>query len=226
MTRFREFIEDVRKAHPEDQFLADFAESCRVNPAKARAYRTYDDALRVLDTHSWHILKGKAIRDYRNHRRGQLKQPFFNQLNEAFAYGYLTRQGCTHVEILQESNTPTPDIRYVEAGALKHCEVKSIGLSDAEIQRRESGEVHETSYERLDNGFLNKLSSAIGKAKAQIDSQGTDGLVYLIVRFDDMAPDYQGYKRQLREYFRKHDIRDVYIKFGLRGSRRICAPSS
>lgn len=49
-------------------------------------YQVYNNALIVLDDESWKILKEKALQHYFDHRRGQKKQSFFNQLNEAFAY--------------------------------------------------------------------------------------------------------------------------------------------
>jgi len=136
MKRIRELIETVTRVYPQDRFFLDFEESCRTNAAKGAAYRTYNDALQVLDGQSWQILKDKAVAHFRDHRRGQLKQGFFNQLNEAFAYRFLVRRGCIGVVMLPERGASTPDIRYVEAGWVKHCEVKTLGLSDEEIHRR------------------------------------------------------------------------------------------
>ena len=99
MTRIRELVAAVRKKHPDDSFFAGFEESCRINKKKERAYRTYDDALKVLDAKSWQILKGKAIDHFLNHRNGQLKQGFFNQLNEAFAYRHLRQQNYLNIRL-------------------------------------------------------------------------------------------------------------------------------
>jgi hypothetical protein len=93
MSRIRELVNVVSRTHPNDRFFDRFEESCRSNPAKMKAYRTYEDALRLLDFESWNILKVKAIAHFLDHRSGQLKQGFFNQLNEAFAYRHLLRQG-------------------------------------------------------------------------------------------------------------------------------------
>lgn len=125
--------------------------------------------------------------------------------------------------MLPEENVRTPDIRYREAGQLKHCEVKTIGLSDAEIGRRQSRGVLRTGYSaQLDSGFLNKFSSVVATAKARISARKTDGLVYLVVLFDDMALDhYPDYRRQLISFCREKEIRDVYIKVGPRWFRRI-----
>jgi hypothetical protein len=178
MRRVRELIADVVRAHPNDSFFDRFEESCGENPAKRKAYRTYDDALRLLDSTSWKILKAKAIAHFRDHRRGQHKQGFFNQLNEAFAYRHLVRQGFTAVRMVPEQGRRVPDIRYRDGRHIKHCEVKAIGISDEEISRRESfNKAFNNVYCRLEEGFFKKLASDIGNAKAQIAAQGTGGLV-------------------------------------------------
>ena len=222
MKRIRELIETVASVYPQDQFFLGFEESCRSNAAKRAAYRTYDDALQVLDLQSWHILKGKAVAHFRDHRQGQLKQGFFNQLNEAFAYRFLVRRGCTEVLMLPERGLPTPDIRYVEAGRLKHCEVKTLGLSDAEIHRRKSQEVFTNAYVELGEGFFRKLAKSVDAAEDQIATQGTSGLVYLVVIWDDIALDYYPeYRRQVVSFCCDQNMRNVYVKVGLRGNRRV-----
>ncbi len=86
MKRIRELVAEIRKTYPADDFFADFEESCRIEPLKRNHYRSYNDALGMLDDESWNILKEKAIEHFYNERVGQRKQAFFNQLNEAFAY--------------------------------------------------------------------------------------------------------------------------------------------
>jgi hypothetical protein len=161
MKRVRELIEAVRLAHPKDRFFDRFVESCRENPGKRKAYRTYDDAFRVLDPISWQVLKQKAIAHFRDHRKGQLKQGFFNQLNEAFAYRHLVRQGYRNVELLRESGHPVPDLRYNNGRTLRHCEVKTLNISDVEIERRGSMKAFLNAYVTLDDGFFGKLRGAV-----------------------------------------------------------------
>jgi hypothetical protein len=222
MTRIPELIGAVRAKFPGDRFFGDFEESCKASPAKRAPYQAYEDALRLLDPRSWQVLKDKALAHFRDERRGQLKQGFFCQLNEAFAYRFLIRRDCTDVEVLPERGSRTPDIRYVEAGVTKHCEVKTLALSDEEIRRRDGGQVFKNAYIRLEDGFLRKLASTVATARAQIAAQGTDGFVYLVALFDDLALDYYPeYRRDIQSFCRRHDIAKVYIKVGLRGTRRL-----
>jgi len=222
MSRIQELIEAVTSKYPGDQFFADFEESSRTIPSKRSAYRRYLDALRVLDNRSWAILKDKAVKHFRDHRPGQLKQGFFNQLNEAFAYRYLVRSGCTGVEMVPEQASSTADIRYVEAGEIKHCEVKTLGISNEEISRRGSADVFTNAYVNLNPGFFRKLVSDIDDAEAQIAAHRTGGLVYLVVLFDDIALDYYSeYRQEIIAICPKRTIHDVYIKMGLYGNRRV-----
>ena len=222
MRRVRELVTAVNQAYPHDPFFDRFAESCRANPAKTKAYRTYDDAFRLLDSGSWNLLKAKAVAHFRDHRSGQLKQGFFNQLNEAFAYRHLLRQGFTAVRMLPETGKRIPDLQYRAGRVRQHCEVKTLNISDEEISRRGSGKAFSNVYLRLGEGFFKKLAASIASARSQIDSQGTGGLVYVVAVWDDIALDcYRGYRRQLASFARANAIDGVHIKVGLRFNRRM-----
>ena len=222
MRRVRELVAAVRQVYPDDLFFDRFWESCQENPAKRKAYRTYDDAFHWLDAESWEVLKTKAIRHFRDHRAGQRKQGFFNQLNESFAYRHLVRQGYKAVRLLPEHGHRVPDLRYFDGPRRQHCEVKTVGISDEEISRRGSSKAFSNVYLRLDEGFLNKLSSTIEAAKAQIEAQGTTGLVYLVVIWDDLALDnYRAYRRELTSFARERGVNGVQIKVGRRFNRRM-----
>jgi hypothetical protein len=223
MRRIRELINVVRSRYPEDSFFSDFEGSCQISTEKKRYYKTYDDSLRYLDSASWEILKQKALNHFLNHRKGQWKQGFFNQLNEAFAYRYLSNKNYSSVTILPECGQMTPDIRFGKPNQPSYCEVKTIGISDNEIKKRKSMQVYNGHiYASLSNGFFNKFQSAIDAATCQIRSQGTDGLIYIILLNDDIALDYYSqYRKQILSYCHDNGINNLYIKIGLRGNRNI-----
>jgi hypothetical protein len=81
--RIRELIAAVRERFPDDVFFTSGEDSLL---DKLDHYKTYGAALMCLDDESWNILKEKAIQNSPAERKGQTKQPFFNLLNEAFAY--------------------------------------------------------------------------------------------------------------------------------------------
>ena len=223
MRLIRELIGDVRTRYPRDSFFSDFQQSCQISELKLRYYKTYDNAFRALDDCSWKVLKSKALDHFMDHRKGQLKQGFFNQLNEAFAYRHLLRQGYLSVRILRETGQKTPDIEFRERRLIRYCEVKTIGISDQEIERRESiqsfgGDI----YMRLNPGFFNKFKCVLDQASQQLSIKGSHGLIFVVMLNDDIALDYYSdYRRQIQAYCYQKGVHDLYIKVGLRGSKRI-----
>jgi len=103
MKRINELIMDIGRKYPNDGFFLDFDS---ISPLEKKHFLSYDRALMVLDNKSWLVLKGKAVKYYMNHREGNKKQGFFNQLNEAFAYRYLIGKGFKDVRFRKEGSGP------------------------------------------------------------------------------------------------------------------------
>jgi hypothetical protein len=123
--------------------------------------------------------------------------------------------------MLPETGKRVPDLRYLAGRVCKHCEVKTLSISDEEISRRRSGKVFSNVYLGLGDGFFKKLSDAIDTGRSQIAAQGTGGLVYVVAVWDDMALDYyRAYRHQLAAFAREKSIDDVHIKVG-RFNRRM-----
>lgn len=223
MRRIRELISIIQKAHPTDAFFANIESTWETSRQARAQYAAYDRAMRMLDTSSWIELKTKAVRHFLDHRKGQLKQGFFNQLNEVFAYELLARRGCTDVQILQEKGKTIPDIGFKFNGVPAHCEVKTIGISEEQLARWEKIQAFSGSiYSQLSDGFLKKLTNTLTSAQSQISSQGTTGLIYLIVLFDDFTlMYYERYREQILNTIQAHEAPNVYLKIGLLGQRRI-----
>jgi hypothetical protein len=231
MKRFRELISHIRQRYPSDDWVADYEQSCCAWPSARAHYRRYDDALMLLDDKSWSTLRDKAVAHFRDERKGQRKQGFFNQLNEAFAYGYLLRQGFKNIRFVDETKGKTPDISFVDRGIESFCEVKTIGISDVEIRRRETPGVHDGSvYFNLSAKIPLALESGVREAWAQIHSHGENGLVFALIRFDDIASDhYKRNRKQLVEFCRSRGFENLIIKInhlGNRGIRINRAPST
>ncbi len=129
MERIFELVDEVRKKYPNDTFFNNFDPSFKNILDVKKHYQTYNEALMALDRESWEILKKKAIDHFRDHRPGQLKQGFFNQLNDALAYQYLTKSGYKNIRILKEGKSKKPDLKFTHKGHEHYCEVKTIGSS-------------------------------------------------------------------------------------------------
>ncbi|MEN8264977.1 MAG: hypothetical protein ABFR82_16125 [Nitrospirota bacterium] len=228
MRRIREIIIDIRHRYPNDDFFCDFEYSCRIEPTKKKNYLAYNKALMVLDEESWEILKNKASKHFLDHREGQRKQGFFNQLNEAFAYQYLVVKGFKNVRFVKEGNGISPDISFTnQRNEQSYCEVKTLGISNNEINRRSTQAVYDGSvFVRMNEGFLNKFRDDVTQAWEQIHSLGEKGLVFIIIRFDDITLDYyQDYRKQLIRFCKDQGFQDLFIKIGLLGKRRISMTS-
>ena len=223
MERVYELVAEVRSQYPEDVFFDEFELSCQNSLAKVSTYQAYNRAFMSLDDKSWNILKRKSLEHYLDHREGQKKQGFFNQLNEAFAFHYLVSKGFHDVHFVEEANVSTPDISYSRLGKQSYCEVKTLCISDDEIDRRNSKQSYKGSvYVGLTDGFLNKFCDSIQRARQQIGMPGFNGLVYLIILFDDIALDYyQDYKKQLNSFVVTRGFDNIFIRIGVLGNKWI-----
>lgn len=228
MRRIRELIALTQKAFPSDSFFSSFEKTLKINPLACQAYQAYERALNNLDSASWDILKCKAIAHFTDHRQGQRKQGFFNQLNDAFAYQYLVRNGYKQVRILREVGKTQPDIEYLDGCEKRFCEVKTIGISDEVIARRDKLQVTSASiYQELSAGFISKLKKTLDTAEGQIKvrSDSNKGLIYLLVYFDDFTLDYYDrYRKQIVTCLETHSAENVYVKIGLTGKKHIRKP--
>jgi hypothetical protein len=223
MRHIRELIALTKAAHPGDRFFADIDQTLRLVPEARAQYRAYERALVHLDPESWVLLCAKAIAHFTDHRTGQRKQGFFNQLNDAFAYQHLVRQGYKQVRVLREVGTTQPDIEYIDGAEKKFCEVKTIGISDELIARRVKPQAMPSSiYHELSTGFLNKLRSTLDTANRQIAAKNANGLIYLLIHFDDFTLEHYGsYRKQISTCLEAHAAKNVYVKVGMLGQRHL-----
>jgi hypothetical protein len=216
MERIYELIQSVRKKFPIDNFFISIEQQLEQGISHVKNhYDDFNNALMILDDESWATLKEKAVKNAPDSRNGQRKQGFFNHLNEAFAYQHLLKLGYTNIKILTEgNNNKSPDISYKRNGEELYCEVKSIGISDNEITRRNSVAYVDRSMDGiLSETFFNKLKLDIEEAQSQIKSQG-DGLVFIIIKFDDFTGTYQEtYREQIKSFINNHSITNIFIKF-------------
>lgn len=186
-------------------------------------YRAYERALNCLDPKSWTELRTKAVNHFMDHRPGQLKQGFFNQLNDAFAYRHLVRRGFRQVRVLREDGKTQPDLEYFDGSEKLLCEVKTLGVSDKEIARRHAPRRFRSCiYCELDVAFLSKLRVTLDAAQRQISAHGCSGMVYLVILFDDFTlENYNKYRKQVHSCIQAHTAKSVYVQVGLRGRRYV-----
>ncbi len=222
MRRIRELITLIRASYPQDRFFANFDQKLAI-PEFDADYRAYERALGFLDRESWTELQAKAVSHFLDHRPGQLKQGFFNQLSDAFAYQHLVRCGYRNVRVLREDGGTQPDLEYLDGNEKLFCEVKTLGISDKEIARRNvPNRFCSSIYYELDERLLNKLRLTLDVAQGQINARGPNGMIYLLLIFDDFTGEhYDTYRKQVHACIHMHKAKNVYVKVGLRGRRYI-----
>jgi hypothetical protein len=160
-----------------------------------------------------------------NCREGQKMQGFFDQLNEAFAYQYLTMQGLQCVRILPECGTTQPDIEYLSDTEKCFCEVKTINISDDKNRPRPYLQISSVSTdEKLPSEFLEKLKSTLNVADSQIRARGETGLIYTVINFDNIAykDHWDRYRRQISDCLEVYTTRWIYARIGVLGENHIC----
>ena len=228
MSRFLELLDAVRLSHPHDEFLDKLDQRLASTPLVAKQYAEYEDAFETIDDGSWKVLMVKARDHFLDHRNGQLKQGFFNQLNDAFAYRHLVSCGCQDVAILAEDSRPCPDISYVDnAGHRRSCEVKTINISKDEIARRSSKGIFSgpNHYATLGPTCIKKLNNAMDMAVTQMAARGAIGLIYILMHFDDVTLDFfESYAQQIGDCLASHAASEVVVRVGILGSHTISKP--
>ena len=106
MRRVHELVNLLRCEHPSSSFFDAFDATVKTLPIKRQFYKAYERAFVHLDVSSWKNLLDKASRHFNQPRQNQREGALFDQLNDAFAYRWLVRQGFTSVSVLREPVKP------------------------------------------------------------------------------------------------------------------------
>jgi hypothetical protein len=230
MHGFYELIAGFAKVYPDDWWIKRYQETEKIMPGNLSQCAFYDKALQILDDESWAILYKRIFEEFPRPLNDRGKNQFFNLLNEALAYEYLVSQGYINVRMIRpekkgkKKTKETPDMSYQTAFGKKFCEVKTIGRSDDHVEMYKSHEVFDGNvYRELSIGFMSKLDSVIKKARDQIQSVGGNGLIYIVVEFDDYTlMYYDKYKKQLDELiYKQYNDLEIYIRVGVEAYRFI-----
>ena len=149
-------------------------------------------------------------------RRG--KTPFFNLLNESLAYKHLVESGFDNVLLIKESSVKTPDLSFHTGNETQYCEVKTINVSDEQLNLYEpdSVEILSFDYRNLTDQFFEKLKSTIESACNQFSSVSVKNIVYIIAKFDDFSGMYtQNYLSSISNFLNSNfSNQSIFIRFG------------
>ena len=184
----------IRLGVPDAYFRA--SDDKLTNPWKRPFFERIEGDLQRLDDHAWAEIKNEALHRLAAHRDGRGWQGLFDILNQARGYAYLADLGCTAIECIPRGKRSTPDLQAVLGNQRLLCEVKTINISDAEVDRRRSGGVG-TTLAQVTPQLLTKIHRTAHAAAAQMArfDAAARPLVYIVVNFDDLfheyAPEYE-----------------------------------
>ena len=185
-------------------------------------YARLENDLQGLDDTAWKFLKDEASPYLtRGDPRGRGWEQLFNILNQAHAYNYFKKLGCSNIRFIPRTRKPSPDLEAVLDGVRVLCEVKTINISQKELSARQQARLQPIARSipiQLDAAFLTKLHSAITQATNQIHAHDASGgqrhYVYINICFDEfLAECKQQYYQQIDEYLSANPIPGINLVF-------------
>lgn len=236
MSRLNDIVQKIEQKCPNDWWImADkkhVQEDHRFNPQYKKIKIEYNKALDCLDPESFSILKNKICMNFKGEKEqksdGRGKHQMFDLMNEAFAYEFLLNRRAENVTFLQEKNkNKKPDIKFEQCGSVGYCEVKTIHISDKQLEFYKNQESIDNliAYERLNEQFFKKLSNTLSTAQNQLKSTNRIDhfFIYLIIHFDDFTLEfYQTHEKQIIDFFEQnHPDIEIYVRVGIFEDRKI-----
>jgi putative transposase len=208
LPRIYELVDLLPVPMPPDAYFQNFEASLGQIPQKLKQFRDLERELQGLDDSAWRFLKEEVtpLLTARDPRRGW--GPLFDRLNQAKAFNYLKRAGCTDISFIPPApgkGQKTPDLRAFEESIPVLCEVKTINVSAIEAERRAAGGAGMTVAE-LDQGFFRKLASDLARAKSQMDAY--ERLVHLPPASPELNPTENVWQFMRQAYLSNRVFRD------------------
>jgi len=122
------------KNHPDNYFLGLYL----IPPNTLAHYKRIDDDLSRLSPEAWQALLHKAKRWVTDRVRKDNRHwtKLFDYLNERKGYIFLLKEGYENIEFIQSSNKSAPDLLGRRESETALLEVKTINISDEDIENR------------------------------------------------------------------------------------------
>jgi hypothetical protein len=188
------------------------------NPYKRKFFVAMECELQGLDAEAWAFLKSEALPRLSAPHPARRWHQLFDTLNEAKGYNHLVSIGCKNIRFIPRAKTnkvQTPDLLGFLGAAIVLCEVKTINVSDDEVERFATGGVG-TTLPYLEKEFFDKLSSVIRTAASQLlafDKGSADRrIVYVVFNFDDRFHECaDAYREQIKAYIAHASLPNVEV---------------
>lgn len=172
------------------------------DPLKRPFFLAIEKDLIGLDETAWAALKNEVLDRLSAKVPGRGWEQLFSILNQARGYNFLAARGYTNIEFIPRTKSKTPDLMAKTGEITVLCEVKTIHISQDEVDRRQEGGVISINRD-VSPEFVEKLHRVINEAKIQMEafkSNSTDQhIAYLVINFDDSLHEYAPrYETQIR----------------------------
>ncbi len=221
MPRVYELVDlSFRNAHP-NPYFSDWDEKLATPESQGRkkTWLARERSFQRLDRDAWQVIKDEASPYLtKPDANGRGYQQLISILNQTWAYEYLVDLGCSQVTFIRtEKDQKTPDLSGDLNGLRVLCEVKTLGISDDETNRRSNKSGGRTSN-TLPNGYFKKLDSAIEQAKTQLESYDVTAnsrrIVFIVPDFDDFLGEYKvDYFKEIDQHLTSHPIGGIELAF-------------
>jgi len=210
--RLFELYELIPKGIESDQFyFPRFDKTIMLSPTAKFHFQLLENELSKLDKASWQLMKNEVKSLLVNKDPKRNWEQLISKLNEAKGYCYLKKIGCSSVQIIprsKENGIKTPDLEGTKFETVYLCEVKTINISDFEIEKRKVISARDAQY-NLPPDFFDKFDSVVEKAKSQLLSYKkgiiSKKIIYFIINFDEPLSIYfECYRAEYKEQIIKH----------------------
>jgi hypothetical protein len=201
--RALDLSKEVLKRYPENIYFLDFLSSLNLMPDKRRVWEFYESNFVMLSEKDWTVLKAKVVPRFHNPQKTRRWQTAIDLFNEAIAYSYFLKIGCTTVEFIPETNDgKTPDIFSLYDGKKIACEVKTLNRSDDAIRIDQLGRSCTVCDQLRSEFFETKLRKTIVESQQKFKNfSDVSRVFFFVLNFDDQLHDYaESYFAQIEQW--------------------------
>lgn len=219
--RVLELIDLIEDRDCADAYFQDFETRVVQDSDMARVWSGRESEFQILDDDAWSAVKTSAAPYLvRKSSKGRAWSQLVSILNEVRGYIYLSDVGCKNVRFIprvKKKGIETPDLIGELNAAHALCEVKTIQISDAEIDARINIKARSTETS-LTIEFLNKLEDTLEKARRQLFSYETGNealrVALMVLNFDDWPGEHKrAYYEQIDLHIGQRPHRDYEVVF-------------
>ena len=191
LPRLYDLYDSSDKSHPDNYFTNYSAR--RVELFFETIFKPLEETLKKLDTKAWQQLVKKTLDSVIKKSSRREYAQLFNFLNEARGYALLIDRGYDQISFIdckcpqKKKQNKSPDLLGESQNSNAILEVKTINVSEKELDWKERNRFQTRTVTGLSDKFGEKLRLTIASAREQLDAYPKlvdKKIVLLLIRFD------------------------------------------